>query len=61
MADHTIRELSIVRAGAATSVKALAQVDRAHLRIGYDDRTGDLFVLTKGDGQIRRVTAAYER
>ena len=60
-ADHTIRELSIVRAGAVTSVKALAQVDRAHLRIGYDDRTGDLFVLTKGDGRIRRVTAAYER
>jgi len=61
LADHTIREISIVRAGAATSVKALAQVDRAHLRIGYDDRTGDLFVLTKGDGRIRRVTAAYER
>ena len=61
LADHMIRELSIVRAGAATSVKALAQVDRAHLRIGYDDRTGDLFVLTKGDGRIRRVTAAYER
>ena len=60
-ADHTIRELTVIRDGAVTSVKALAHVDRAHLRVGYDERTGDLFVLTKGDGRIRRVTAAYER
>ena len=61
LTDHTIHELNIVRAGAVTSLKALAHVDRAHLRIGYDERTGDLFILTKGDGRIRRVTAAYER
>ena len=61
LTDHTIHELNIVRDGAVTSLKALAHVDRAHLRIGYDDRTGDLFILTKGDGRIRRVTAAYER
>jgi glucose/arabinose dehydrogenase len=61
LTDHTIHELNVVRGGAVTSVKALARVDRAHLRIGYDERTGDLFVLTKGDGRIRRVTAAYER
>ncbi len=61
LTDHTIHELNVVRDGAVTSLKALAHVDRAHLRIGYDERTGDLFVLTKGDGRIRRVTAAYER
>ena len=61
LTDHTVRELAIVRDGAPTTLKALAKVDRAHLRIGYDERTGDLFILTKGDGMIRRVTAAYQR
>ena len=60
-ADHAIYELNLVRAGAVTSLKALGRLDRAHLRVGYDERTGDLFFLTKGDGMIRRVTAAYER
>lgn len=59
--NHTIYELNLVRDGAATTVKALAKADRAHLRIGYDERTGDLFVLTKGDGMIRRVVKAYEK
>jgi mono/diheme cytochrome c family protein len=60
-ADHTIYELNLMRDGAVTSLKALGRLDRAHLRIGYDGRTGDLFFLTKGDGMIRRVTKAYER
>ncbi len=59
--DHTIHELVVVRDGAVTTIKALAHADRAHLRVGYDARTGDLFVLTKDDGMIRKVTAAYSR
>jgi mono/diheme cytochrome c family protein len=61
LTDRTIYELNIERDGAPTSVKALAKADRAHLRIGYDERTGDLFVLTKDDGMIRRVVKAWER
>jgi len=61
LTDHTIYELNLVRGGEVTSLRALAQAERAHLRLGYDDRTGDLFLLTKGDGMIRRVKAAYER
>jgi mono/diheme cytochrome c family protein len=61
LTDHTIYELNIVRDGAVTSIKALSQVERAHLRIGYDDRTGDLFILTKDDGMVRRISAAYYR
>jgi glucose/arabinose dehydrogenase len=60
-ADHTIYELNIVRDGAVTGLKEIGRLDRAHLRLGYDERTGDLFLLTKEDGMIRRVTAAYER
>lgn len=59
LADRTIYELAVVRDGRETTVKALAQAQRAHLRIGYDERTGDLFVLTKDDGMIRRLKAAY--
>ncbi len=61
LTDHTIYELNIVRDGAVTSLKAMSHLDRAHLRLGYDDRTGDLFVMTKDDGMIRRITAAYQR
>jgi glucose/arabinose dehydrogenase len=61
LTDHTIYELNIVRDGAVTGVKALSHLDRAHLRIGYDERTGDLFLMTKGDGMVRRIIAAYPR
>ena len=61
LTDRTIHELGVARDGGPTSVKALAQADRAHLRLGYDERSGDLFVLTKGDGMIRRVVKAYRR
>jgi len=61
LTDHTIYELNLVRDGAVTSLKKLAHTDRAHLRLAYDERTGDLFVLTKPDGMVRRVTKAYER
>jgi mono/diheme cytochrome c family protein len=61
LTDHTIYELNIVSNGAVTGVKALSHLDRAHLRIGYDDRTGDLFLLTKGDGMVRKIVAAHQR
>jgi hypothetical protein len=61
LTDHTIYKLTIMRDGVITGVKALGHLDRAHLRIGYDDRTGDLFLMTKGDGMVRRISAAYRR
>jgi len=57
--DHTVYEISVARGGEPTTVKQLGHLDRAHLRLGYDERTGDLFLLTKGDGMIRRVVKAY--
>lgn len=59
--NSTIYELNVARDGAATSLKELAHAARAHLRLGYDDRTGDLYVTTKDDGMIRRIAAAYVR
>lgn len=57
--DHAIYEIRIVRGGKVTSLKALGGLDRAHLRIGYDDRSGDLYLTTKEDGMLRRISAAY--
>lgn len=59
LTDHTIYEMHVVRDGAATTIKELSQVDRAHLRFAYDDSNGDLFILTKDDGMVRRITMAY--
>jgi cytochrome c551/c552 len=61
LTDRTIYELNIVRDGAVTGLKTLAGAARAHLRLGYDERTGDLFTLTKDDGMIRRIATAYQR
>lgn len=61
LSDRAIYEIAVRRDGADTTLKQLAGAQRAHLRIGYDDRTGDLYVLTKDDGMIRRVSAAYRR
>ena len=55
--DSTWPELE----GIATSIAALAHTKRAHLRIGYDEQTGDLFFMTKEDGRVRRVTKGFTR
>lgn len=57
--DHTIYELKVERDGEPTTIRKLSEVSRAHLRIGYDPRHGDLYVLTKDDGMIRRIVAAH--
>ncbi|HWA85921.1 MAG TPA: PQQ-dependent sugar dehydrogenase [Opitutus sp.] len=59
--DHAIYEINIVRDGKVTGIKELSHLDRAHIRLGYDDRTGDLYITTKGDGMVRRISAAYFR
>lgn len=61
LSDHTIYELNIMQDGALTSLQMLAQAARVHLRIGYDEQTKDLFIMTKGDGRVRRVTRAHVR
>lgn len=59
LGEPKLEEIDLVRDGELTTVKKLAHAERAHLRFGYDDRTGDLFLLTKDDGMIRRVVKAY--
>ena len=61
LTDTKIYELNVEREGVATSIAALSHTKRAHLRIGYDEQTGDLFFMTKEDGRVRRVTKAFTR
>lgn len=56
--DKSIYELAIKHNGEITTLKKMANLQRAHLRLAYDARKGDLFLLTKDDGKIRRVVAA---
>jgi glucose/arabinose dehydrogenase/mono/diheme cytochrome c family protein len=61
LSDSKVYELNVAREGAATSLGLFSKKKRAHLRIGYDDVTGDLYFMTKEDGQVRRVVRAYEK
>ena len=49
-------ELPLRRAAEARTLLQLVQADRADLRLGVDDR-GEIYVLTKQDGMIRRLIA----
>lgn len=59
LSDSTVYELTIIENGKETSLKEMSDVKRLHLRIGYDRFTKILYVITKVDGKIRRVTKAY--
>ena len=52
----TIYELTLTRNGSPTTLQALAGNSRADLRFGYDN-DGELYILTKTDGKIRRVVS----
>ncbi|MFT7160066.1 MAG: glucose/arabinose dehydrogenase/mono/diheme cytochrome c family protein [Bacteroidia bacterium] len=59
LSDSTIYDLTIIKNGIKSSIKEMSNIKRAHLRIGYDQYAGNLFVMTKEDGMVRRVTKAY--
>jgi glucose/arabinose dehydrogenase len=56
--DASIYRTSIEVGGQTTSMQALCGSKRVHLRIGYDQYQQNIYVMTKGDGKIWRVTAA---
>jgi glucose/arabinose dehydrogenase/mono/diheme cytochrome c family protein len=57
--ENEIFNVNIISDGKETSLKELANLKRTHLRIGYDQNTGDLFIMTKNDQSIRKVKKAY--
>ncbi|TDE15434.1 PQQ-dependent sugar dehydrogenase [Dyadobacter psychrotolerans] len=59
LSDSTIHELMIVQNGQETSLEKMSGSKRVDLRIEYNPFTHDLFIMTKSDGKIRRVTKAF--
>jgi hypothetical protein len=59
LSDSTIYDLTIIKNGMKTSIQQMSNLTRAHMRIGYDQYSGDLFVMTKADGMVRRVNKCY--
>lgn len=58
LSDSMIYELTIIKDGKETTLKEMSQTKRLHLRIAYDPYKKDLYIITKVDGEIRRVTMA---
>ena len=61
LTDSTIYEIAIVQNGKETSLSEISNTKRLHLRIACDRFAKSLYVITKADGMIRRVTKAYRQ
>lgn len=59
LSDSTIYEMEIRASDAKTDLRQLTQTKRVDMRIEYDYFTQQLYIMTKNDGMIRRVTKAY--
>ena len=59
LSDSTVYELTIMQNGKETSLQEMDKTKRMHLRIAYDQFRKELFIITKINGKIRRVTKAY--
>jgi cytochrome c2 len=57
--DNEIFSVNIISEGKEIALKELANLKRAHLRIGFDADSGDLFIMTKNDQTMRKVKKAY--
>lgn len=59
LSDSTIHQLTLVEKGKETDLIQLSGSKRVDLRIEYDPFTKELYVMTKSDGKIRKITKAY--
>lgn len=54
-----IFEINLVYNNEVITLKELASLKRAHLRIGYDSVQKQLYIMTKNDQSLRKITNAY--
>jgi glucose/arabinose dehydrogenase/mono/diheme cytochrome c family protein len=59
LTDPAIYDLRIIANNKEMKLLELAKVKNANLRIGTNDFNGDLFIMTKDDGMIRKLSKAY--
>lgn len=59
LSDSTVYELGIEQAGKETTLREMSGSKRVDLRVEYDAFTKNLYIMTKSDGKIRKVTSAH--
>lgn len=59
LSDRSVYDLMIVRDGKETNLVEMSGSKRVDIRIEYNRFTKELYVMTKSDGKIRRVSKAY--
>jgi glucose/arabinose dehydrogenase/mono/diheme cytochrome c family protein len=59
LTDSSVYELTVVENGKETTLQEMSHTKRLHQRVNYDRFTKELYVITKADGKIRRVSKAY--
>ena len=57
--DHTVYEMFVQQNGKNVSLKELVPTPRLDLRITYDPFKQEMYLMTKGDGKIRKIVKAY--
>lgn len=57
--DPTIYEMQVVQNGELTTMKKMVPTPRLDLRITYDPYKKEMYLMTKGDGKIRKIVKAY--
>jgi glucose/arabinose dehydrogenase/mono/diheme cytochrome c family protein len=57
--DSTVHELGIVSNAKDTDLMQMSGSKRVDLRIEYDPFTKEMYMMTKSDGKIRRISKAY--
>jgi glucose/arabinose dehydrogenase/mono/diheme cytochrome c family protein len=59
LSDSTIHEIVIVQDEMDTDLVKMSGARRVDLRVEYDPFSKEMFILTKSDGKIRRITNAF--
>ncbi|WP_373330740.1 PQQ-dependent sugar dehydrogenase [Salmonirosea aquatica] len=59
LTDHTIHEFFVQQKGTPVTMKELSPTPRLDLRISYDPFKKEMYLMTKGDGKIRKIVKAY--
>jgi len=55
LSDSAVYELTITQHDKETTLQALDQTKRLHLRVAYDPYRKEMYIITKVDGKIRQI------
>ncbi|SEJ20437.1 Cytochrome c [Dyadobacter sp. SG02] len=59
LSDRSVYELMIARDGKETNLVEMSGSKRVDIRVEYNRFTKEMYIMTKSDGKIRRISKAY--